>query len=159
LHGGGTLVGNGTGQLTIALANIQYGGTLNLGALPTLNSGDSFKVFDALAYTGSFNAIVPATPGAGLVWDTSQLTISGTLIAATPVNTDPTPTNLVAAVSGNTLTLSWPSDHTGWILDVQTNSLGTSWTPVPGSSATNQVIVPIDATVKDAFYRLRLTLP
>jgi hypothetical protein len=156
----GTLVANGNSQITFGLASIQYGGTLNLGTLPALNAGDSFKVFDALAYTGAFNAIVPATPGPGLVWDTSQLTVSGTLIAALPGSgPDTTPTNLVASVSGNTLTLSWPPNHIGWFLEVQTNSLSSTWTVVPGSSTTNQVDVPIDTHLTDVFYRLRLTLP
>jgi len=70
------------------------------------------------------------------------------------VNT--TPTNIVSSISGNQLTLSWPSDHTGWTL--QTNStditVGADWYPLPGSSATNQVILTIDPAIQNVFYRL-----
>jgi len=157
----GVLVANGTNQVTTGLASINYGGTLNLGTLPSLNNGDSFKVFDATAYTGVFAAIVPATPGSGLVWDTSQLAVSGTLAVTTPGSgPDTTPTNITFTVIGNNLTLSWPSTHIGWTLEVTTNSLlGTSWSAVAGSSATNQVTIPIDTSLADVFYRLRLTLP
>ena len=80
-------------------------------------------------------------------------------LAAITVNT--TPTNIVASVSGNNLTLSWPPDHTGWRLLMQTNNLANGvssntndWGTVAGSSATNQIIAPIDPTKKTEFYRL-----
>ncbi|HEX9046110.1 MAG TPA: RICIN domain-containing protein, partial [Verrucomicrobiae bacterium] len=56
--------------------------------------------------------------------------------------------------------LSWPTDHTGWQLQVQTNSLasglGTNWRPVPGSTATNLMNMPVNATAGGVFYRLFL---
>jgi fibronectin-binding autotransporter adhesin len=61
-------------------ASITYGGTLvvnNLG--PAIALGDSFKLFNASSYSGSFAAIVPATPGPGLAWDTTTLAVDGTL--------------------------------------------------------------------------------
>ncbi len=74
----------------------------------------------------------------------------------TTVNTNPT--NLTFSVTGNTLTLSWPSDHLGWHLQYQTNSLTTglnnNWTIIPGSdtiTSTNITINPAEPTV---FYRL-----
>jgi autotransporter-associated beta strand protein len=67
--------------------NITYGGTLNVANLAgTLAAGDSFALFNGATYTGAFAAIVPATPGAGLVWDASSLNSNGTLkIAAATV--------------------------------------------------------------------------
>jgi alpha-L-rhamnosidase len=68
------------------------------------------------------------------------------------------PTNLLFQVSGNTLRLDWPGDHTGWRLQVQTNYLnigiGTNWFDVPGSTATNHVFLPIDTANSSVFYRL-----
>jgi hypothetical protein len=61
-------------------ASITYGGTLNavnVGA--SLLPGQSFKLFSAASYSGAFGSIVPATPGSGLTWDTSQLTVDGTI--------------------------------------------------------------------------------
>ncbi|HEV2327842.1 MAG TPA: hypothetical protein VGY56_03530 [Verrucomicrobiae bacterium] len=68
------------------------------------------------------------------------------------------PTNIAFSASTNKITLSWPVDHTGWQLQVQTNSaskgLSTNWVNVSGSTVTNQVIVPINLTNGVGFYRL-----
>jgi hypothetical protein len=59
---------------------IAYGGTLNVTVLSgTLAAGDTFKLFSAGSYSGSFSSIAPASPGPGLTWDTSQLSVNGTL--------------------------------------------------------------------------------
>ena len=68
-------LGSGTNDIVQAGGNITYGGTLNLAnisGLP-LTVGNSFQVFSAATYTGSFASITPVTPGAGLAWDTTQL--------------------------------------------------------------------------------------
>jgi hypothetical protein len=61
-------------------------------------------------------------------------------------------------VSGSNLNLSWPADHLGWTLQVQTNSLnsglGTNWVPVPGSASTTNVVIPINPANGSVFYRL-----
>jgi glucose/arabinose dehydrogenase len=62
------------------------------------------------------------------------------------------PLRLTARLAGNTLDLTWPA--AGGRLQVQTNSLGTSWTDVPNTSTTNHVVVPIDPANTDVFYRL-----
>jgi hypothetical protein len=68
------------------------------------------------------------------------------------------PTNLTVQVTGNKLTLSWPDDHIGWRLQVQTNSLAqglsTNWYDIAGSTSTNQMAIPMDATDGSVFYRL-----
>ncbi|MDB6122952.1 MAG: Coagulation factor 5/8 type domain protein [Pedosphaera sp.] len=68
------------------------------------------------------------------------------------------PTSIVATTSGNALALSWPGDHLGWHLQVQTNApgtgLGTNWVTLPGSelvTGTNVTINPANGAV---FYRL-----
>jgi len=69
-----------------------------------------------------------------------------------------TPTNITAALFGKVLTLSWPNDHLGWRLQVQTNSLHAGvipgWTALSGSelvTSTNLTISPGNDAV---FYRL-----
>jgi hypothetical protein len=61
-------------------------------------------------------------------------------------------------ISGNSMRFSWPFDHIGWRLVGQTNSvgagIGTSWTTVPGSIATNQIFIPINPANGSAFFRL-----
>jgi hypothetical protein len=70
-----------------------------------------------------------------------------------------TPPNLTAAVVGPNLRLSWPVSHIGWALQVQTNALavglGINWLAVPGATATNEVVLPVNPLTPAAFYRLR----
>jgi hypothetical protein len=72
-----------------------------------------------------------------------------------------TPTSITATASGNVLQLSWPADHTGWRLLVQTNHLASGlsantndWTTVPGSSAIDQTNITINPALPTEFYRL-----
>ncbi len=69
---------NDVAKILGALTN---GGTLivtNLGASP-LASGDTFKLFNAASYTGSFaKLILPSLP-AGLGWSTNSINTNGTL--------------------------------------------------------------------------------
>src|SRR5258706_7761423 len=62
---------------------------------------------------------------------------------------------LTVQVSGNLLDISWPA--MGGRLETQTNSLGvglgTNWVTVPGSTATNHVVVPFDPANGSVFYR------
>jgi len=75
---------------------------------------------------------------------------------ARPVSTS-TP-QLSFAAGNNAIEFNWPLDHTGWRLQVQTNALniglGTNWTDMAGSSLTNTVTLPMDATTGSVFYRL-----
>ena len=65
-------------------ASIAYGGTLVISNInDPFQNGDSFKLFDATQYSGSFT-IVPATPADGLAWDTSHLKTDGTLRVSIP---------------------------------------------------------------------------
>jgi autotransporter-associated beta strand protein len=80
------LNGSGTNDVVQAAANITYGGTLNLvniGGSP-LAAGNSFHIFSAAGYSGLFASIIPAAPGAGLVWDTSQMNTGILNVAAAP---------------------------------------------------------------------------
>jgi hypothetical protein len=64
-----------------------------------------------------------------------------------------TPTRLTTYVSGNSLTLDWPA---GLVLQSQTNTLaGTNWFDMPGTGASNSVVIPMDPANAAVFYRLR----
>jgi hypothetical protein len=144
----------GTQDLVTGLTSVTYNGTLvavNLAG--TLAAGNSFTNFSAAAHLGNFNAIV-GSPGPGLGWNFNPT--NGVLSVVTGVAVNPT--NITFSVSGGNLNLSWPADHLGWFLQVQTNSvvhgIGTNWVTVPNSGAvdsTNFPIVPANGTV---FYRL-----
>lgn len=62
-------------------------------------------------------------------------------VRAQPVSLAPPKIN--AGLVGGQMQISWPQDHVGWELQVQTNSpgqgLGTNWIAVPGSNGTNQL--------------------
>jgi hypothetical protein len=86
----------------------------------------------------------------------NRLALDGTVVITSLVNT--TPTNLDYSVSGNILTLTWPADHTGWTLQMQTNNLtsglGTNWVDVPGSANVNSTNITVDPTKPTIFFRL-----
>jgi autotransporter-associated beta strand protein len=137
------------------------GGTLtvtNLG--PALQAGDSFQLFNQ-AVTGFAVTNLPATDASNnwlYTW-TNKVAINGSiqvLTASPAVNT--TSTNITLQASGGNLTLSWPPDHTGWTLQIQTNSfsmgLSTNWVDVPGSTTANQMIVSINPANASVFFRL-----
>lgn len=69
--------------------SISYGGTLQITATgETLAPGDSFQLFDSLAYGGAFASFALPTLDPGLSWDLSGLSSNGTI---TVVDTLPTP--------------------------------------------------------------------
>jgi 4-phytase/acid phosphatase len=97
----------------------------------------------------SFSNLLNAAIGLEYVQPFDQETPPGVL---DPYN----PTNITASVSTNTLTIAWPADHLGWILQAQTNGLSTGqWFDLPGSDADNAVVIPIDPANTSVFYRLR----
>ena len=80
-----TLGGNATMEINrttgsdkvAGITTVTYGGTLtvqNIG--PALQFGDSFTLFSASAYAGSFASMILPTLTAGLVWDTSNLSVN-----------------------------------------------------------------------------------
>ena len=170
----GTITNSGTFVMGINRTNAQNsdllssakpikitGGSLtvtNLG--PALQAGDTFQLFNQ-AVAGFAVTNLPLTDaGNNLVW-TNKVAINGSiqvLSAAPSVST--TATNITLQASGGNLTISWPPDHTGWTLQVQTNTIGvglsTNWVDVPGSSTANQMIIPIIPANGSVFFRLVL---
>ena len=141
----------------VGLTTVTYGGTLAMNNLAgTLTTSDSFKLFSAGTYAGTFASITPATPATGLAWNTNTLASDGTLRIASGMATNPT--NIVATVSGGSLILSWPADHTGWYLQAQTNTLGTglgtNWFTISNSVSGSTYTNIIDPTKETVFYRL-----
>ena len=141
----GTLNNIGTGIVTVT--------NLNLGQ--PLVAGDSFKLFSQPLVGGNALTIVGSL-GSGLGW-TNHLALDGTIAVIPTLALNRT--NLNYSVSGSTLTLSWPADHTGWILQSQTNGLTTglenNWVDVPGSAASNTNVINVDAASPAVFFRLR----
>jgi autotransporter-associated beta strand protein len=126
----------------------------NIGST-NLTGGDTFALFST-PVSGFATISLPALPGTNVFWS-NQLATNGTIAVLYTIN--PNPTNITASVSGGNLALSWPADHTGWTMQVQTNAphtgLGTNWIDVPNSSLTNALSVPINTGYGSVFYRLR----
>jgi len=61
-------------------------------------------------------------------------------------------------MSNGQLQFSWPLDHYGWHLELQANpagvGLGTNWSAMPGSQATNVFSVPVNTGNGSVFFRL-----
>ena len=147
-------------DLVFVTGALVAGGTLvvnNVGVTPVL--GDSFTLFSK-PVSGSFVNLVLPGLASGYGW-TNRLATDGSIAVVVVPTVNTTPTNITVSVSGGHLALSWPADHTGWRLLVQTNhlALGVSaitndWMTVPGSTSINQTNIPIDAIKPAEFYRL-----
>ena len=142
----------GTNDVVRGLTTVTYGGTLTLSNLEgSIAPANRFKLFSAQTYRGVFSRLSPATPGAGLAWNTNTLATDGTLRIVSLA-----PAAVSSAASGNQFTLSWPDDRTGWSLQIQTNSssIGANWIEIPGSTTTNEMTFAIDRGWAGAFFRL-----
>lgn len=118
------------------------------------------------AYTADGNNEVLTIAGGGF----TQIAVlgayneyaDGTFIATNVISTVNTSlTNLVFSVSGTNLNLSWPTDHIGWRLLIQTNHLANGisrntndWGTVANSASTNQITVPMLPANPTEFFRL-----
>ncbi len=114
---------------------IAYGGTLSLQNISGTNlaAGDSFQVFNAANYSGSFASITPTAPGPGLAWDTTQLS-SGTISVMTSPATGPTISS--ANLSAGNIVLSGTggtANGTYYVLTT-TNLAVKPWLPIATNS-------------------------
>ena len=173
----GGLTKQNTGTLTLSGANTYAGNT-------TVNGG----TLEIVQATLSTNSIVTVTNGAVLQLDFAGINVvaglvtngisagpgvynslnaspyitgTGSLQVILPVTVATNPTNLTFSVSGTTLSLSWPANHTGWRLLVQTNNLAAGvssntndWTTVTGSTGIDSTNITINPALPSEFYRL-----
>ena len=146
-----------TNDHLVVSGTANYGGTLVVTNLAgTLAAGQSFKLFSAASFTGTFTAITNAP---GLLGPQMALNFNPTNGLLSVVQTVAlNPTNLSYSVVSNGLQLTWPADHTGWKVQAQTNELntglGTNWSTLTSSAATNQLLVPIATSNGAVFFRL-----
>lgn len=131
---------------------LTYGGTLTVTNLAgTLAAGDSFQLFNANSTSGGFTATNLPALDPGLTWNFDAP--SGVLSVVSAVATNPT--SITYTFGNGSLSLSWPTDHIGWRLQTQTNSLGTNWFDVADATTTNFILLPMSsATPISVFFRL-----
>jgi autotransporter-associated beta strand protein len=80
---------------------------------------------------------------------------AGNLLVTSPVATNPT--NISYAISGDTLTLTWPGSHLGWYAQSNSVSLANTnfWFDIPGSQLATNMVIYISPAQTNVFYRLR----
>ena len=126
-------------------------GTADGGPYPTVFSGLTATNYSDAAVTNAVTYYYVVTAVSGGESANSLQAGAAPLPSAVP-------TNIVVQVSSSQLQLSWPQDHQGWHLQIQTNSpitgLGTNWVNVPNSAATNQIFIPINPTNGSVFLRM-----
>jgi fibronectin type 3 domain-containing protein len=147
-------VSNATATVALGNLNQAYDGTAKSATATTTPAGLTV----VFTYDGS--SAPPTNVGTyvvvGTVVDPVYVgSATNNLVISNSVSS--TPAELASTISGNQLTLSWPADHTGWIVQSQTNSTGLSstWFDVSGSSSTNQMIFTIDPANPTVFFRLK----
>lgn len=85
------------------VTSVTYGGTLivtNVGS--ALQSGDTFTLFQATNYSGSFATIILPSLGTGLTWNTNNLVVKGSI-------------SVGLAISPTTLALSSSENSSGYL--------------------------------------------
>jgi len=127
----------------------------NLG--PALVAGNSFQLFSQ-PVTGGETLTISNVSG-NVVW-TNMLATDGTITVLSVGSAIAAyPTNISFSAGAGQLSLTWPATHLGWILQAQTNGLGTglttNWVDVPGTAAVTVTNLPVGAVNPTVFFRLR----
>lgn len=146
----------GTNSAQVAVdGNLNLGGTNNFTAGPGFSAGN----YGIMTYSGQLSGSLPqidtVPAGYQCTYDTNTL---GVVKLVAVLTNPPPPVRIGIQLSGNQLRLTWPSAYIGWTLESQTNApgkgIGTNWFPVPGSSSTNTVLIPVISSNGSVFLRL-----
>ena len=174
---------NGTNNCsvgTLALVNdgvnpslFQTNGTMTISAStlvkvnntgPMLVSGTHPLI--AAAATGNLGKVIGLLPSvvvtgngaAGAVSLQTNNTAGLDLVVTSPTSSNPTSLNFT--FGSNTLIMTWPGDHLGWIAQSNALDLGSSnyWFDITGSQAATNLTITITPGNSNVFYRLRYPL-
>jgi autotransporter-associated beta strand protein len=127
-------------------------GTLNVANIgPSLAVGDKFTLFSTPTLGGSGLTVT----GAGATWKNDLDTDGSITVLTAPPPVNLNPPVMQVSVSGNTLSLAWPT-NSGWTLE--TNSVGLTaadqWFPYPGSASVTNVNININPAQPNVFFRM-----
>jgi len=146
----------GTNQTQVVVTgNLTISGTVNVSAGSGFGKGTYtlFNYAKDLDWKSPSLGNVPS--GFEYRWDTNVVGEVRLIVAPSP---SLTPTNLNAQATGSALLLSWPEDHIGWRMEIQTNALAAgltaNWVTVAESISTNEVSLPMNLENQSVFVRL-----
>ena len=156
-----------TNDLLQVSGMLTYGGTLVVTNLAgTLVSGDSFKLFNAGSYSGSFNGLV-LPPLVGLGWDTNGLTNGIISVGPTPPQITADLPPQVTRVSGQNFTYSigvggTPPSSYQWygnstLIPSQTNSNFSLTAGSPGTYTFYVVITNVYGVTTSSISKMAVT--
>ncbi len=133
-----------TNDLLRVTGSLTCGGNLYVANLQgTFNPGQTYKIFDAGRYSGTFSTLTLPSLSTNLAWDTTALGLNGTIRVVDRTTQTVSLTNL----GGNQLQVNWDYG----ILQSATNPAG-PFSDIPGSTAPYS----IQATNDFEFFRLRV---
>lgn len=123
-------------------------------------NGGTYSIIANVAATNYSDAAV--NPGTTYFYVVSGTNFTGESANSIQASAVPLPslvsTNLNFQVSGNQLLLSWPQDHLGWRLQIQTNDLNsglsTNWVDWPDSTNVFQTNIVFNPANGSVFLRL-----
>jgi hypothetical protein len=134
-------------QVNVSSNGINWGGPVAAGS----GSSGAQTIIPFPTQTARYVRVTQTGSTTGNYWSIYEFFTYAPVISLTP-------TDIATALSGNMLALSWPADHLGWHLQIQTNAtatgLGTNWVTLPGSDAVTSTNISIDPANGGAFYRL-----
>ena len=141
--GGGTLAVEQATLATNSMITVTNGGVIQLDF--TVTNTVAALVLNGASVTGVHNST------------TDPIYIQGTGSLLVPFSTASNPTNISFTVTGNTLNLTWPADHLGWM--VQSNSVNLAvpadWYDISNTISGTNYSITLDPAKTNVFYRLR----
>lgn len=151
-----------TNDMVNVLGTLTEGGTLsvsNIGVAPLAN-GDSFQLFNAAGYSGSFTGYVLPPLSGGLVWNTYPLSSSGVLSVVRLTS----PTIAKIQIVGGNLVFSGSGGVNSWpyylLVSTNLNLPVAQWTPIAtnqfDSSGNFTLTNAISTSSSQMFYRIQL---
>ena len=133
--------------------NVKIDNTI-IGSFSPAANATNYTTF-ATTFTASATTHTLAFTGTDLHGNDNTVFLDNVRIAPAPSLVPP---QLGWQLAGGQLQLSWPLDHYGWHLEMQTNTtglgLGTNWSVVPGSQAANLSAMPMNPGDGSVFFRL-----
>jgi autotransporter-associated beta strand protein len=148
-------------QLNKPLPNdrLSVAGTITAsGTLLVTNAGTGLYNYTKFQLFNKGVSGFAVTLPAGYTWQ-NDLALDGsiTVLAGGIVNPTPVSVSATRLSGGGAVTLTWPYDHTGWLM--YSNSVGlldtNMWFVIDGSGATNQITTTIDSNQPNVFFRLK----